>query len=74
MSLLLVVIFDVDTFSSLYPFSILNSFEVSSFVTPPRCSKHPKLASIVKLVSLDSMKKGEKNVILGILFLILLVQ
>lgn len=74
MSLLLVVIFDVDTFSSLYPFSIPNSSEMSVFVTPPPGSQHAKLTSILKLVNLTRMKKGGKNVVLGILFLILFVR
>lgn len=48
MSLLLVVIFNVDTFSWLYSFSILNSSEMSGFVTLPPGSQHPKLTSILK--------------------------
>lgn len=43
MSLLLGVIFGVGTFPSLYPFSILNSPQISGFVTPPPGSQHPKL-------------------------------
>lgn len=70
MFLLLLVIFDVDTFSLLYPFSVLNSSEMSGFVTPPPGPQLLKLTSVLKLMNLASMKKGGKNVILSILFLI----
>jgi len=50
----------VDTFSSLYPSSIFISSKVSVFVTPPPGSQHLKLASILELVNVTSMKKGER--------------